>query len=59
MVMITFNNKILDLDNRKIGVKISTRVQLHIFYSELNFSSELGVANENLENEPKGCLAVA
>ena len=33
---------------------------LHIFlYRQLDFSSEPGVANEILENEPKSCLSVA
>ena len=31
----------------------------HFFYRQLDFSSEPGVANENLENEPKSCLTVA
>ena len=29
------------------------------FYRKLDFSSEPGVANEILENEPKSCLTVA
>ena len=29
------------------------------FYRQLDFSSEPGVANEILENEPKSCLKVA
>ena len=28
------------------------------FYRQLDFSSEPGVANEILENEPKSCLTV-
>ena len=32
---------------------------IHIFYRQLNFPSEPGVANEILENEAKSCLAVA
>ena len=31
----------------------------HFFYRQLDFSSEPGVANEILENEPKSCLTVA
>ena len=31
----------------------------HFFNRQLDFSSEPGVANENLENEPKSCLIVA
>ena len=33
--------------------------QIHIFYKQLDFSSEPGVANEILENEPKSCSTVA
>ena len=33
--------------------------EIHIFYRQLDFSSEPGVANEILENEPKSCLMVA
>ena len=33
--------------------------QLHNFYRQLDFSSQPGVANEFLENEPKSCLTVA
>ena len=29
------------------------------FYRQLDFSSQPGVANEILENEPKSCLTVA
>ena len=32
---------------------------LHIFYRQLDFSYEPGVANEILENKPKSCSAVA
>ena len=32
---------------------------MHIFYRQLDFPSEPGVANEILENEPKSCLTVA
>ena len=32
---------------------------LHIFFRQLDFSSEPGAANEILENEPKCCLTVA
>ena len=31
----------------------------HFIYRQLDFSSEPGVANEILENEPKSCLKVA
>ena len=31
----------------------------HFVYRHLDFSSEPGVANEILENEPKSCLTVA
>ena len=31
---------------------------VHIFYRQLDFSSELGVANEILENEPNNCLVL-
>ena len=31
---------------------------LHIFYKQLEFSSEPGVANGILENEPKSCLVL-
>ena len=31
----------------------------HFFYMQFYFSSEIGVANEILENEPKSCLTVA
>ena len=35
-------------------------LDVHIFlYRQLDFSSEPGVANEILENEPKSCLTVA
>ena len=30
---------------------------VHIFYSQLDFSSGRGVANEILENKPKSCLS--
>ena len=32
---------------------------VHIFYRQLDFWSEPGVANEILEDEPKSCLIVA
>ena len=32
---------------------------LHIFYKQLDFSSQPGVANKILENEPETCLKVA
>ena len=32
---------------------------LHIFYRQLDISSEPEVANEILENEPESCLTVA
>ena len=34
-------------------------VPVHIFYMQLDFPSEPGVANEIWENEPKRCLTVA
>ena len=33
--------------------------ELHLFYRQLDFPSEPGVANEIMENEAKSCLAVA
>ena len=38
---------------------IDKEVKIHIFYRQLDFSSEPGVAKEILEKEPKSCLAVA
>ena len=32
--------------------------QVHIFYGQVDFSSEPGVANEILENKPKSCLVL-
>ena len=36
-----------------------TQLSYIFFYRQLDFSSEPGVANEILENEPKSCLTVA
>ena len=34
----------------------TNQVHAFLFYRQLEFSSEPGVANEILENEPKSCL---
>ena len=50
------------------GIAIATNTSYHVtcctcvytfFYRQLDFSSEPGVANEILENEPKSYLTVA
>ena len=41
------------------GTIMMMKQNTHLFYRQLNFPSEPGVANEILENEPKSCLAVA
>ena len=38
---------------------IMTAKLLHLFYRQLDFPSEPGVANEILENDAKNCLTVA
>ena len=43
----------------KISISSSNIRRLHIFSRQLDFSSEPGVANEILENEPKSCLGLA
>ena len=36
------------------------KMDIHVFYRQLEFSSEPGIAHEIiLENEPKSCLKVA
>ena len=60
-VFTTFDG-ILRRDARNDGQSVRLWLvfyQLHIFYRQLDFPSEPGVANEILENEAKSCLAVA
>ena len=41
------------------SLKKNIAIALHIFYRQLDFPSEPGVANEILKNEAESCLAVA
>ena len=45
-------------DLLKSLIDIRTEAVHFFFYRQLNFSSEPGVANEILENEPKRCLVL-
>ena len=49
------------LHNRETENRVSNVHILYFFFCnrQLHFSSELGVANEILENEAKSCLTVA
>ena len=54
-----------NFERNSTGLKFSVRnlrslkMSTHFFYRQLDFSSEPGIVNEILENEPKSCLTVA
>ena len=45
--------------NKNVDIFVRSRSAYTFYNKQLDFSSELRVANEILENEPKSCLAVA
>ena len=47
------------IENQKEFSLKNVATEYTFFYTQLDFSSELGVDNEISENEPKSCLTVA
>ena len=53
-------HNILSGSGHKMDIRLKVNQQYYtFFYRQLDFPSEPEVANEILENEPKGCLTVA